>query len=105
MRKLYWTCVAVCGLIGVAPTGFTFIAFDQLSQGALYFAGTGIGTLVLALFNAAVWSASSPAPWSRRLLNVANALMMVFGFFAIRAVPEPQAFVGLLGWSDCSGQG
>ena len=97
MRRAFWISTIVCGLIGAIHTGFTFVAFDHLSQSALYFAGTGIGTIVLVLFNVAVLGAKTPPVHTRLLLNSANTLMTVFGLVAVSVVPEPQAFVGLAG--------
>jgi len=31
---------------------------------------------------------------ARRLSHVANAIMVIYGCLAVRAVPEPQAYVG-----------
>lgn len=96
VRMLFWISLAVVGLIGLVHTLFTFVAFDHLSQRALYFAGTGLGVVVLALFNLAVWRTSGTDRLARRLAHGANAVMAIFGFLAIRAVPEPQAYVGLV---------
>ncbi len=48
MRALFWTSVVLAGLIGVVHSAFTAVAFDRASQDAIYIAGTGLGTIVLA---------------------------------------------------------
>lgn len=94
VRSLFWMSLYVVGLIGVVHVTYTFEIFDELSQEALYFAGTGLGVVVLVLFNYAIWRVPSPDRLARRLTHCANAIMAIYGFFAIRAVPEPQAYVG-----------
>jgi len=94
VRLLFWISLTIVGLIGLVHTLFTFMAFDHLSQRALYFAGTGLGVLVLVLFNLAAWHGTNPDRFARRLSHVANGIMVIYGCLAIRAVPEPQAYVG-----------
>ncbi len=94
VRALFWTSAVLCIVIGVAHTAFTFVAFHQLSQRALYFAGTGLSVLFLALFNIAIWHVPNFSRVSRILAHTANLLMSIFAILAVIAVPEPQAYVG-----------
>lgn len=94
VRCLFWISLTIVGLIGLVHTLFTFLAFGELTQRALYFAGTGLGVIVLVLFNLAVWHGPTPDRLARRLSHVANAIMVIYGCLAVRAVPEPQAYVG-----------
>ena len=93
-RVLFWICVSLCGALGVVHTLFTFYVYSQLTPRALYFAGTGLAAIVLALFNIAIWHGPAPSRFSRQLAHFANALMAGFGFLGPIAVPEPQAYIG-----------
>lgn len=55
VRSLFWMSLYVVGLIGVVHVTYTFEIFDELSQEAIYFVGTGLGVVVLVLFNYAIW--------------------------------------------------
>ncbi|MDQ3119203.1 MAG: hypothetical protein M3Q89_06495 [Verrucomicrobiota bacterium] len=94
VRVIFWAGVAICGLLGVVHTAVTFFIFDHLTQRALYFAGTGLAAIVMALFNIAVWHEASASKLQRSLAHLANALMAGFAIVAVIAVPEPQAYVG-----------
>ncbi len=98
-RVLFWVSVSVCGALGVAHTIFTFLIFHHLTERALYFAGTGLAAILLALLNIATWCAPAPPNrLSRSLTHAANALLAMFAVAAIIAVPQPQAYVGATGF-------
>lgn len=95
LRVLFWINLAVVGTIGGVHVFDTFDNFHELSQEALYFAGTGLGVVIFVLFNFAVWYSPGLDPLPRRLAHAANVIMVIYGFFAVKAVPEPQVYVGL----------
>jgi hypothetical protein len=102
LRLVFWLSAGLCGLLGLIHTTVTFVAFRTLSAGAIWFAGTGLGMLLLALINVAAWRGSYRDPLVRYGSIAANTAMTILGLLAVRAVPEPQAyavlasFVGLL---------
>lgn len=90
------SAIVVLGL-ALAHTGYTAVAFGSWSPGAVWFAGTGLGLLLLSALNLAARRAVPvPGPVAR-LAVVANAVGLLFGLGAVLAVPEPQAFVVLAG--------
>lgn len=94
-RVLFRVSVSICGALGVVHTLFTFLIFRHLTERALYFAGTGLAAILLALLNIATWCAPAPANrLSRSLTHAANLLLATFAVAAILAVPQPQAYVG-----------
>jgi hypothetical protein len=95
LRLLFWASATVCGLLGLIHTGVTFIAYRSLTPGAIWFAGTGVGMLLLAVLNLSAWRTSYSDPFVRYSTIAANLAMSVLGLFAVKAVPEPQAFAVL----------
>ncbi|MGH7718749.1 MAG: hypothetical protein ACRETY_04805 [Steroidobacteraceae bacterium] len=51
--------------------------------------------LLLAFVNVAAWRASTSDPYLCYGVIAANLAMSIFGLFAVRAVPEPQAYAVL----------
>ncbi|MEX2180319.1 MAG: hypothetical protein WD801_16510 [Gemmatimonadaceae bacterium] len=102
LRLLFWLSAGLCGLLGFIHTGVTFVAYRTLSPGSIWFAGTGLSMLLLTIVNVAAWRASSGDRFLRYGAIAANLSMSALGFFAVKAVPEPQAyavlaaFIGLL---------
>ena len=92
---VFWLSAGLCGLLGLLHTSVTFIAYSSVSPRAVWFAGTGLGLVLLAVVNITAWRTSYSDPFVRYSTIAANLAMGVLGFFAVTAVPEPQAFAVL----------
>jgi hypothetical protein len=72
----------------------TRVFYDGLSPGAIWFAGTGLSLVFLGILNLVATAAASSRAWL--LCRIANLIGAAFGLLAVLAVPEPQAYLGLL---------
>jgi hypothetical protein len=92
---MFWFSAGLCGLLGLIHTSVTFIVYRSVSPGAIWFAGTGVGMLLLAVINIIAWRTSYSDPFVRYSTVAANLAMSILGLFAVKAVAEPQAFAVL----------
>ncbi len=84
--------LALCALVlGAAHLGFGVMLYSQLTLEALWFFGSGLAIVAVALSNLRV---SAGGRWSKLLLLLQNVLL--FGFFvaAWTVLPAPQVAVG-----------
>jgi hypothetical protein len=106
MRIAFVVCVGICALLGLVHISFTFANYDHLSPEAVWFAGTGFALILLAALNWAAWGELHPSRRVRAVVLMLDILMAAFGIVAVKAVPEPQAYVlvvvfaslGACGW-------
>ncbi|MGI8617725.1 MAG: hypothetical protein ACR2L6_01380 [Gemmatimonadaceae bacterium] len=85
--------VAVIALVHIATTA---VFYDGWSPAAVWFSGTGLGLLLLAVIN---WAHVGVEPCilpTAPVVRAANWVFTVFGVAALMAVPEPQAGVLVL---------
>jgi hypothetical protein len=79
-------------VIALTHSGLTFVLYSGWSPDPVWFLGTGLGLLLLAGMN---WVHIGVVPCrlpTVRLVRLANWVFVLFGFGAVIAVPEPQAF-------------
>jgi hypothetical protein len=88
-RLTAYALVALGTVHALLATGY-----GAFSPDAVWFAGTGLALVFLGLLNVAAVVAASRPVWT--LCRVANVLGLGLGVAGVRAVPEPQAYAGLL---------
>jgi len=96
-RRVHRTSSYLVGVIALVHMGVTFMMYGEWSPNAVWFFGTGVGLLCIAVINLAhvgLGPCHQPTAAAVRWLNW---LFVVLGVAAIVAVPEPQAFVVMLG--------
>lgn len=92
-RGLHLVASAVLASLATLHSALTPVLYDNWTQEALWFLGTGLGLLLLAVVN---WTHVGLEPCRQPtapLIRWANVAYLVFGVGALLAVPEPQAFV------------
>ena len=80
--------------LGVIHTALTPLFYDRFSPDALWFAGTGLALVFLGLLNIVaerVWEV-----WALNVCIAANLIGCVYGILVVLALPEIQAYVGLV---------
>jgi hypothetical protein len=84
-------------LLGVVHTVLTPVFYSQFSEGALWFAGTGLGLVFLALLNLAVLL--SPTHAGLNLCLVADLAGLLYGILIVVGLrgpePQPHAYIAL----------
>ena len=94
-RVLHLGSSGVLALLAVLHAGLAIPLHGGWTPEAVWFAGTGLGLLVLAGINLAYIGVEPCRQPTTKAVRVANYLMAAFGLAAIIAVPEPQAWVVL----------
>ena len=92
-RLIHRTSTAVLALFALLHCGLTFFLYDQWSPDALWFLGTGLGLLLLAVSN---WAHVGLEPCrlpTAPVVKWGNMLFALFAIAAVIAVPEPQAYL------------
>lgn len=96
-RRVHRTASYLVALIAMVHIGVTFVMYDEWSPDAVWFLGTGVGLLCMAVVNVAHVGLEpcrqATAPAVRRL----NWILGALGLAAIAAVPEPQAYAIMVG--------
>lgn len=82
--------------LGILHTALTPLFYQQIDVDALWFAGTGLGLIFLALLN--LVSLRSPASVTRFICLAANLIGLVYGILIVIVLPEPQSFLALLSY-------
>ena len=95
MGRMHQVSTIILLVLGTLHTALTGPLYRALAPEAVWFAGTGLGLVLLGALNWAV--RRNPAEvTARRVCVVADWVLVVFGVAAVIAVPEPQAFVVLV---------
>ena len=92
-RLVHRAATRVLAAFAVLHSGLTAVLYESWSPDGVWFLGTGLGLLLLALMN---WSHVGLEPCTMPTAPVvrwANFGFVVFGVGAVIAVPEPQAFL------------
>ncbi|HEX2077026.1 MAG TPA: hypothetical protein VHG08_04930 [Longimicrobium sp.] len=93
-RRAYRTAAGLLVALGTVHASLTVPFYGELSPDAVWFAGTGLAMAFLGCLNLAL--AASSAVGVRTLCRAANVVGLAYGALAAIAVPEPQAYFGLL---------
>jgi hypothetical protein len=92
-RRIHRTASGLIAILGALHCVLTFALYASWSPDAVWFFGTGLSLVLLALMNwAHVGFEPCPLP-TARAVRYANVVYALFGAAAVVAVPEPQAFV------------
>jgi hypothetical protein len=92
-RGLHLVASVVLAGLATLHSALTPVLYDTWTQEALWFLGTGLGLLLLAVVNWAHVGLEPCRQPTAPLVRWANVVYLVFGVGALLAVPEPQAFV------------
>ncbi len=92
-RTVHLIAAILLGLLAIVHAGLTFVVFPTWSPDSVWFLGTGLGLLLLAVFNLTHIGIEPCRHRSVRLIRYANWPFLMFGIAAATAIPEPQAFV------------
>ncbi|HEY0672644.1 MAG TPA: hypothetical protein VGD27_10270 [Longimicrobiales bacterium] len=94
-RIVHRSATSVLAILAILHSTLTFVLYDQWTPDAVWFLGTGLGLLFLAVSN---WSHVGLEPCSQPTAPVvrwANFIFVLLGIAAVIAVPEPQAYLVL----------
>jgi hypothetical protein len=94
LLRIHQVCSAVVVALALVHTALTPVVSGHWGPGAVWFAGTGLGLLLLGALNIAA-RRDSAAVGTRRACAIANLVALAYVAAAVFAVPEPQAFVVL----------
>lgn len=84
-------------LVALVHCAVTPMMYSRLSPGAVWFLGSGLGLLLLGVFN---WAHVGVEPCrmpTAPVVRWANVVFLVFSFAVVAAVNQPQAFVVVAG--------
>lgn len=95
-RRAHRGASFVLALIAIVHSVLTFVFYDNWSPNAVWFLGTGLGLLLLAVVNLAHVGVEPCRMPTTPLVRAANWVFVVFGFGALVAVAQPQAAVIVL---------
>ena len=82
--------------LGILHTALTPLFYQQFDVDTLWFAGTGLGLIFLALLN--LVALRSPIRIVRSICLAANLIGLVYGILIVIVLPEPQSFLALLSY-------
>ena len=95
-KRLHAICAILFVALGVVHVLFTLTFATRLTQGALWFAGSGLAMIFAGFLNLALSRGGAGRDKTLRVLcHVTNALLLVFGTLGAVIVNEPQAYFGL----------
>jgi uncharacterized membrane protein len=82
--------------LGVVHTSMTPVFYGRLSQGALWFAGSGLAMIFVGFLNVIFSRNEGRDKIVRVMCYVANLLTVIFGGMIVTVDSEPQVFFGML---------
>ena len=92
-RRAHRAATAVIGLMGVLHSLLTAAFYSGWTPSALWFLGSGLGLVLLALMNWAHVGLEPCALPTAKVVKWGNVVYGVFGIAAAFAVPEPHALL------------
>lgn len=104
-RQIHRISSGLVGVIALIHCGVTFVFYDRWSPNAVWFFGTGVGMLSIAIMNFAHVGVEPCRQPTAPVIRWLDWLFVGLGFAALAAVPQPQAVlvvVGLLGQAIAS---
>ena len=96
-RRIHRSSSGIVGVIALVHCAVTFVFYDEWSPNAVWFFGTGIGILTIAIMNFAHVGLEPCCQPTAPVIRWLNCLYVGLGLGAIVAVPEPQAFLVVVG--------
>ena len=99
-RWIHLLASGLLGLLALIHSSFSFVIYPGWSADAVWFLGTGLGLLLLAMLNLTHVGVEPCRRSTAPLVRRSNWLFALFGVAAVAAIPQPQAYavlVGLLG--------
>jgi hypothetical protein len=96
-RRIHRTSSFVVAFVALVHIAVTFMMYDEWSPDAVWFLGTGVGLLCMAVMNIAHVGVEPCALPTAPVVRWLNWVLVALGVAAIVAVPEPQAMVIVLG--------
>ena len=82
--------------LGILHTALTPLFYQQFDVDTLWFAGTGLGLIFLALLNFV--ALCSPVRIARGICLAANLTGLSYGILIVIVLPEPQSFLALISY-------
>jgi hypothetical protein len=104
-RRVHLFSSGLVGVIALAHCAVTFVFYKEWSQNAVWFFGTGVGLLSIAVMNIAHVGLEPCRQPTAPVIRLLDCLFVGLGLAAVVAVPEPQAYlvvVGLIGQAVAS---
>ena len=96
-RWMHLIASGLVALLALAHSALTFAFYLPWGPDAVWFLGTGLGLLLLALLNLTHIGIEPCCRPTARLVRWSNWVFLLFGVGAVVAVPEPQAYLVLCG--------
>ena len=96
-RRVHRVSSCTVGVVAIAHVLVTFVQYREWSPEAVWFLGTGVGLLCMAVMNFAHVGLEPCAQPTAPPLRWLNWVLVMLGLAAVVAVPEPQAYAILLG--------
>ena len=104
-RRVHKSSSAVVGFIGLVHCAVTFVFYKEWLPNAVWFFGTGVGILTIAVVNLAHVGLEPCRQPTAPVIRWLNCVYVGLGLAALVAVPEPQAVLivaGLIGQTVAS---
>lgn len=99
-RRIHRVSSGTVGIIGLVHCAVTFVFYDHWSPNAVWFFGTGVGIVTIAIINFAHVGLEPCRQPTAPVVRWLNCVYVGLGLAALIAVPEPQAVLivaGLIG--------
>ncbi|MBI4410715.1 MAG: hypothetical protein HY561_13475, partial [Gemmatimonadetes bacterium] len=92
IENIYRVVVALMFALGLLHTGLALVVYDHLTAGALWFAGTGLLIMIMAVLNWLVLRTGARDSAVNRIAAAANLVVAAFAGIASLLIQEPQAY-------------
>lgn len=96
-RRVHLVSSGLLGLLALVHSILTFRFYSPWTADAVWFLGTGLGLLLLAVINLTHIGIQPCRQPTARIVRASNWIFVLSGIAAVVAVPEPQAFAVLAG--------
>ena len=96
-RRIHRASSFAVAFVSLVHIGMTFMMYDEWFPDAVWFLGTGVGLLCMAVMNIAHVGLEPCSLPTAPVVRGLNWVVVALGLAAIVAVPEPQALVIVMG--------
>lgn len=96
-RRVHLGASGLLALLAVIHSVLTFVIYSGWSAEAVWFLGTGLGLLLLAVLNLTHIGVEPCRHFSARVVRFSNLVFALFGVAAVVAVPEPPGYAVFAG--------